>query len=61
VNLELGPLSLVNITEELFEWKNSGSGSRKSRLTAVGIRCPNHVTRSIHKRRSLDGYSSIAD
>jgi hypothetical protein len=26
VDLERGPLSLVSITEELFEWKSSGSG-----------------------------------
>jgi hypothetical protein len=28
VDLEQGPLSLVRITEELLEWKSSGSGSR---------------------------------
>jgi hypothetical protein len=28
VDLERGPLSLVSITEELHEWKSSGSGSR---------------------------------
>jgi hypothetical protein len=49
VGLEQGPLSLVRITEELLEWKNSGSGSRKSRLTVVGIRCADHATPSIHK------------
>jgi hypothetical protein len=26
MNLERGPLSLVRITEELLEWKSSGSG-----------------------------------
>jgi hypothetical protein len=36
VGLERGTLSLVNRTEELLEWKSSGSGSRKPRLTAVG-------------------------
>jgi hypothetical protein len=36
VGLERGPLSLVRITEELLEWKSSGSGSRKFRLTAMG-------------------------
>jgi hypothetical protein len=51
VCLERGPLSLVSITEELFEWKSSGSGSRKSRLTAVGIRRADHATPSIHKSR----------
>jgi hypothetical protein len=39
VSLERGPLSLVSITEELLEWKSSGSGSRKSRLTVAEIRC----------------------
>jgi hypothetical protein len=39
VDLERGPLILLSITEELLEWKSSVSGSRKSRLTAVGIRC----------------------
>jgi hypothetical protein len=29
MGLERGPLSLVSITEELLEWKISGSGSRK--------------------------------
>jgi hypothetical protein len=49
VGLEQGPLSLVNMTEELLEWKNSGSRSRKLRLTAVGIHCADHVTPSIRK------------
>jgi hypothetical protein len=40
VGLERGPLSLVNITEELLEWKISCFGSRKPRLTAVGMRRP---------------------
>jgi hypothetical protein len=44
VGLERDPLSLVSITEELLEWKSSGSGSRKPRLTAVGIRCADHAT-----------------
>jgi hypothetical protein len=39
VGLERGPLSLARITEELLEWKCSGSGSRELRLTAVEIRC----------------------
>jgi hypothetical protein len=46
VGLERNPLSLVRITEELLEWKSSGSGSRKSRLTAVWIRCTDHATPS---------------
>jgi hypothetical protein len=49
VDVERGPLSLVRINEELLEWKNSGSLSRKSRLTAVGIRCADHATPSIRK------------
>jgi hypothetical protein len=32
----------LSITEELLEWKSSGS--RKRRLTAVGIRCVEHAT-----------------
>jgi hypothetical protein len=53
VGLERGPLSLVRITEELLEWKSSGSGSRKSRLTAVGIRYADHATPPIHKSLKL--------
>jgi hypothetical protein len=49
VALERCPLSLVRITEELLEWKSSGFGSRKCRLTAVGIRCAEHATLSIRK------------
>jgi hypothetical protein len=44
VGLERYSLSLVRITEELLEWKSSGSWSRKPRLTAVGIRCSDHST-----------------
>jgi hypothetical protein len=47
VGPEWGPLSLVRITEELLEWKSSGSGSRELRLTVVGIRCADHATPSI--------------
>jgi hypothetical protein len=69
VGLERGPLSLVSITEELLEWKSSGSGSRKSRLTAVGIGSADHPTPSTAKvgtnfaikRRSLGQYSYLAD
>jgi hypothetical protein len=49
VGLERGPLSLVRITEELLEWESRGSGSRKSRLKAVGIRCDDNATPSIRK------------
>jgi hypothetical protein len=44
------PLSLVGITEELLEWKSSGSGSRKPRLTAVGICCADHASPCIRKK-----------
>jgi hypothetical protein len=36
MSLNRGPLSLVDITEELLECKNSGLRSRKSILTAMG-------------------------
>jgi hypothetical protein len=49
VGLERGPLSLVSIINELFEWKISGSGSRKPFLTAVETRCADHATPSIRK------------
>jgi hypothetical protein len=49
VGLKRGPVSLVSITEELIEWQSSGSGSRKPRLLAVGIRCADHATPSIRK------------
>jgi hypothetical protein len=44
VSLKRGPLSLVSLTEDIRKWKISGSGSRKPRLTAVGIRCADHAT-----------------
>jgi hypothetical protein len=44
VGLERGPLSLLSINEKLFEWKRSSFGSRKSRLTAMGIRCADYTT-----------------
>jgi hypothetical protein len=53
VGLERGPLSLLRITEELVDWKNSGSGSRKSRLTDVGIRCADRATPSTSKSWAL--------
>jgi hypothetical protein len=40
VGLERGPLILVRITEELLEWKSSGSGSRKSNRTDGSRRVP---------------------
>jgi hypothetical protein len=36
VGLERGPLSLMSITQELFEWKSSGSGTRKPRIRPWG-------------------------
>jgi hypothetical protein len=68
MDLERGPLSLVRTTEELHEWKSSGSGSRKPRLTAVGILCLDHATPSIRKNQhqfrrqaAVARYSSLAD
>jgi hypothetical protein len=52
VLLERGPLSLVRITEELLEWKSSGSGIRKSSLTAIGIRCADHARDTLHPQNS---------
>jgi hypothetical protein len=49
MGLERGPLNLVRITEELLEQKSSGSGLENRRLTAVGIRCADHVTPSTLK------------
>jgi hypothetical protein len=43
----------MRITEELLEWKSSGSGSRKPTLTAVGKRCAHHATPSIRKSMTL--------
>jgi hypothetical protein len=53
VGLERSPLSLVRISKELLDWKSSGSGSRKLRLTAVGTRCADHVTTSIRRKLAL--------
>jgi hypothetical protein len=49
VGLEQDPLSFVRITEKLLDWKSNGSGSTKSRLTAVGIHSTDHATPSIRK------------
>jgi hypothetical protein len=49
VGLERGSLTLVRITEELLEWKSSGSGSIKPRLRAVRILGADHATPSIRK------------
>jgi hypothetical protein len=37
LSLERGPLSLVSITEELLEWKSSGSGPRKIEIKGHGV------------------------
>jgi hypothetical protein len=49
VGLERGPLSLVRVIEELFEWKSSGAPVKKTELTGGGIRCSDYATPSIHK------------
>jgi hypothetical protein len=56
--LERGPLSLVRITEELLEWKSSGSGIENRESTAVGIRCAGHATPSIRKRLAITSPTS---
>jgi hypothetical protein len=66
---ERGPLGLVRITEELLEWKGSGFGSRKRRLTATGMRCADQATLFIKKigtnyadkRRWPGRYISLSD
>jgi hypothetical protein len=69
VGLKRGPLSLVRITEELLEWKSSGSG-QENRIDGRGeqLRWPRDtlypqklVLTSPDKRRSLGWYSSLAD
>jgi hypothetical protein len=47
MGLERGSLSLVRIIEELLEWKSSGSGLEKQKLTVMGICCADHAKPSI--------------
>jgi hypothetical protein len=68
VGLERGSLSPVTITEELLEWKSSGSGSGKPRLrpwgsVALTTRHPISAkvgTNFADRLRSLGRYSSLA-
>jgi hypothetical protein len=68
VGLELGPLSLVSITEELLE-EIVAAPVKKTENTSGGISCADHATPSIRKswyyfakkRRSLGRRGSLAD
>jgi hypothetical protein len=62
VGLERGPLSLVRITEELFQGNNaSGLGRGDPLLWPRDTPHPQNLALFAHKQRTLGRYSSLAD